>query len=31
VSDRALAPLAKEDRNIIRARIFKNMLVSTIS
>lgn len=31
LSDRALAPLARADRNIIRARLFKNMLVSTIS
>lgn len=31
VSERALAPLRREDRNVIRARIFKNMLVSTIS
>ncbi len=31
LSERALAPLAREDRNIIRARLFKNMLVSTIS
>ena len=31
ISDRALVPLCKEDRNLIRARIFKNMLVSIIS
>jgi transcriptional regulator CtsR len=31
LSERALAPLARKDRNIIRARLFKNMLVSTIS
>lgn len=31
ISDKALAPLKKEAKNIIRAGIFKNMLVAIIS
>ena len=31
ISERTLAPMVRSDRNIIRARIFKNMLVSVIS